>query len=150
MPLYQNAIGLIRLNLEMIQAGEKPKVVSVGYLTEVQHQAINQIRQAEGKPLLAEPLVIFMGRHLYNSRSADGYTVDDMLAMIESAMSSDALAHATHTLTGILNHNIREDAYGNKITDLAVFELYAKRPKAELYSVIPKGDSGNRPKDRQK
>jgi hypothetical protein len=30
-----------------------------------------------------------------------------------------------------------------------VFELYARLPKAELLSVIPKGDT-NKPKDRQK
>lgn len=150
MPLYTNAREIVRANLELLKAGERPKFVSIGYLTEAQHRAINDIRTQEGKPLLAEPIILFMGRHLYTSRSADGYTIDDMMVMIENALSANSIAHAHHTMTGIMNHSERSDGYGNQVKDLAVFELYAKRPKAELLSVIPKGDNNNRPKDRQK
>jgi len=149
MPLYANARDLVRVNLELIKAGERPRVVSIGYLTEVQHQAINGIRDREGKPRLESPEILFMGRHLYTSRSADGYTVDDMVAMVESALSASSIAHAHHKMTGIMNHTPRADGYGNQVTDLGVFELYARRPKAELLSVIPKGDT-NLPKNIQK
>ncbi len=147
MPLYPNALDLIRVNLELLKAGGRPKVISIGYLTETQHQAINVIRTREEKPLLVEPVVLFLGRHLYESRNADGYTIDDMMSMIESALSADSVAHAHHKMTGIMNHSARDDGYGNQVHDLGVFELYAKRPKAELLSVIPKGDN-NKPKDR--
>jgi type IV secretory pathway VirJ component len=140
MPLYANALDLIRANLELVKAGEKPRVVSIGYLTETQHQAINAIRTKEGKPLLAEPMVLFMGRHLYESRSAQGYTIDDMVAQVASAMSEQSIAEAHHKMTGIRNHTPRDDGYGKQVKDLGVFELYARRPKAELLSVIPKGD----------
>jgi hypothetical protein len=150
MPLYSNAQDLILANLKLLQAGERPRMVSIGYLTEVQHQAINAIRTKEGKPLLEQPDILFLGKHLYESRSADGYTIEDMMVMVASALSANSLAHAHHKMTGIMNHAARDDGYGNKIKDLGVFELYARRPKAELLSVIPKGDDNNKPKDRQK
>ncbi|GIZ54072.1 hypothetical protein [Noviherbaspirillum aridicola] len=133
-------------NLTLLKAGERAKVVSIGYLTETQHQAINAIRQKEGKPLLVEPVVLFLGRHLYESRSADGYTIEDMAVMVESALSAESIAHAHHKMTGVMNHSSREDGYGNRVRDLGVLELYARRPKAELLSVIPKGDD-IKPKD---
>jgi type IV secretory pathway VirJ component len=150
MPLYNNSIDLVRLNLTLIARGERPKVVSIGYLTDEQHIGINEIRKKEQKPLLVEPIILFMGKHLYNSRIVDGYTVEDMVLMVESALSANSIAHSHHKMTGIMNHNLRSDNYGNKIHDLGIFELYAKRPKAELFSVIPKGDSGNRPIDKKK
>lgn len=150
MPLYANGLELIRVNLELIQSGERPKVVSVGYLTAQQHQDINTIRAASGMPLLAEPIVLFMGGHLYRSRNADGYSIAEMLVMIEHSMDATAQAHATKRFTGLQGKTSRQDAYGNTITDLAVLELYSRRPKAELFSVIPKGDSGNRPIDQGK
>ncbi|WP_256205946.1 MULTISPECIES: hypothetical protein [unclassified Pseudomonas] len=40
----------------------------------------------------------------------------------------------------------RNDGYGNEIYDEAIFELTARKPKAELYSIVPKGDR-NKPKN---
>jgi hypothetical protein len=34
----------------------------------------------------------------------------------------------------------RADGYGCMVRDMAVFELSARKPRVELYSVIPKGD----------
>jgi len=148
MPLNPNAIELVRANLQLLSEGGRPRFVSIGYLTEAQHQAINALRLAEGKPLLDDPEILFMGRHLYNSRSADGYTVNDMVAMIANALSADSVTVSHWKMTGILNSTHRADAYGSQVQDLAVLELYARRPKAELYSVIPKGDT--KPNDIQK
>lgn len=41
----------------------------------------------------------------------------------------------------------RDDGYGNEVFDEAIFELTARKPKAELYSIIPKGDR-NKPKNK--
>jgi hypothetical protein len=141
MPLNPSAIDLVRANLQLLSEGGRPRFVSIGYLTEAQHQAINALRLAEGKPLLDDPEILLMGRHLYNSRSADGYTIDDMVAMIANALSTDSVAVSHWKMTGILNSTHRADGYGSQVQDLAVLELYARRPKAELYSVIPKGDT---------
>lgn len=148
MPLNTNAKEIIRANLELLKEGGRPKVVTIGYLTRAQHNAINAIRAQEGKPQLENPEILFMGKHMYNSRSDDGYTIDDIIAMIESALSADAVAFSHPKMTGIMNYTHRLDAYGSQVQDLAVLELYARRPKAELFSVIPKGDT--KPKDRPK
>jgi len=63
-----------------------------------------------------------------------------MLQMISSALAEHSVAVAHPKMTGLLNETRRIDAYGSSVKDLAVLELYSKRPKAELYSVIPKGD----------
>ena len=149
MPLHPHARSLIAANLALIQAGDRPQVVSIGYLTATQHAAINQFRQSQGQPLLLNPEILFLGRHLFASRSADGYQISDMLIMVESALDETAIVQAHQKMTGILNPLPRLDNYGNQVRDLAVFELYARRPKAELLSVIPKGDD-IKPKDLHK
>jgi len=140
MPLHTNSKPLIRINLHLIASGERAKVVSIGTLTEAQHQAVNAHRAQEGLPALENPEILFLGRHLYNSRSADGYTIDDMLAQIESALSAESEVVPTQKMTGLRNPTAREDGYGNHVHDVAILELTARRPKAELFSAIPRGD----------
>lgn len=140
MPLHADSKPLIRINLQLIASGERAKVVSIGALTEEQHQAVNAHRAREGLPALGDPEILFLGRHLYNSRSADGYTIDDMIAQIDSALSADSEVVPTQKMTGLRNPVAREDGYGNHVHDVAVLELTARRPKAELFSVIPRGD----------
>ncbi len=93
MPLHQNAIGLIHSNLEVLQRGERVKPIVIGTLTDVQLRVINHERAARTHPLppvIAE--VLFMGRHIYKSRiERDGYTIDDVLIQIESAMDSGSV-----------------------------------------------------------
>ncbi|WP_293730808.1 hypothetical protein [uncultured Actinobacillus sp.] len=43
--------------------------------------------------------------------------------------------------TALENPHQRHDGYGNLVNDRAILELTAKKPRAELFSVIPKGDS---------
>ncbi|MGW8389809.1 hypothetical protein [Pseudoduganella sp. HUAS MS19] len=140
MPLSPNALDLVRANLELLKEGERPRVISVGFLTAQQHAEINALREKEGKPPLEDPEILFLGRHFYESRSRDGYTIDDMLQMVSGALAEHSIAVAHPKMTGLLNETRRNDAYGGSVQDLAVLELYAKRPKAELFSVIPKGD----------
>ncbi|OAU96701.1 hypothetical protein AO385_0014 [Moraxella catarrhalis] len=49
-------------------------------------------------------------------------------------------------MTAIQSITPRNDGYGNLVTDRAIFELTAKKPRAELFSVIPKGDNNKPPK----
>jgi hypothetical protein len=81
MPLYEDAVGRMRINLELIAAGRKVRPFAIGILTERQLGAINQSRQARTDPLpvvIAE--VLFIGQHIYNCRVVrDGYTIDDVL-----------------------------------------------------------------------
>jgi len=140
MTLCTEAAALIRVNLEQIEAGRKAKLVEIGALTDKQLADINQHRAAKGLiPVNAE--VVFIGRHIYQSRIAkDGYTIDDVIDQILNAMHSDSLVLDTSKMTAVENPNLRADRYGNKVRDRAVFECTARHPRPELFSVIPRGD----------
>ncbi len=141
MPLNPNAREILRGHLEMLAQGERPLVVTIGHLTTEQHEVINRHRAKHALPPLESSEVVFLGRHLYNSRAVtDGYTIDDIIDQIESAMSATSMVIATHRMTALKNKTARNDRYGNQVCDEAVFELTLRRPKAELFSVIPKGD----------
>ncbi|WP_256345048.1 hypothetical protein [Pseudomonas gingeri] len=43
-------------------------------------------------------------------------------------------------MTAVKSTQLRQDGYGNEVMDEAIFELTARKPKAELYSIVPKGD----------
>jgi hypothetical protein len=63
-----------------------------------------------------------------------------MVAQITSALAETALAVASPRMTSIKSTLLRQDGYGNEVLDEAIFELTARKPKAELYSIVPKGD----------
>jgi hypothetical protein len=143
MPLYWNAADLIRANFEEIARGNKPKGAEIGRLTGKQLADINQLRAAHVPPLppmVAE--VIFYGRHMYASRVVrDGYTVDDVVDQIVSAMGSAAVFAHNPKMTILQNRTGRADRYGNIVRDLAVLECTVRHPRPELFSVMPKGDA---------
>lgn len=86
MPLHINAAQLIRNNLEEISASRRVKRVEIGVLSEDQLIQINDFRSASGFPPIIAT-VVFIGKHIYKSRVVgDGYTIDDVLEQIESAM----------------------------------------------------------------
>ena len=89
MPLYENAVALIRANLETIQSGRKARAVAIGRLTQAQLDSINEHRWEHNEELPAiEAEVLFIGQHVYNSRiKGDNYTIDDVVQQIVSAMS---------------------------------------------------------------
>ena len=114
----------------------------IGTLTERQLGAINQARQSRANPLpvvIAE--VLFFGKHIYQSRMVgDGYTIDDVLEQVASAMDSVSRFIPTSKAAAIQNYTGRVDRYGSIVRDMAVFECTARHPRPELLSVIPKGD----------
>jgi hypothetical protein len=90
MPLFANAPALIRTNLEKIRDGHRAELVEIGSLTQDQLTEINALRSEQGlSPISAE--VVFIGKHVYASRIVkDGYTIEDVIEQIASAMQSDA------------------------------------------------------------
>jgi hypothetical protein len=142
MPLHPNAIELIENNLLTIQRGiSKAKAVEIGELSKEQLEAINTTRAlylATLKPII--PTVLFIGRHIYQSRIVnDGYTIQDVIEQITSAMNECAkVSIGAHTT--LQNLTPRPDAYGNKVRDMIILECSSKHPRPELFSVIPKGD----------
>ena len=141
MPLFDNAIDLIRRQLEDIQKGNRVRAIVIGTLTPAQLGTINAERHREGQPPIIDE-VLFLGKHLYTSRvTKDGYTIDDVIDQIVSAMHHTAAVVASPKMTVMQNHAPRADRYGNvAIQDMVVLECTARHPRPELYSVIPKGD----------
>ncbi|MDH2999137.1 hypothetical protein A1D22_04575 [Pasteurellaceae bacterium LFhippo2] len=141
MPLYSNAIDKIRVNLCKLAQGERATYEEIGYFTEQQFKDINQLRLEKGLPTLECNEILYMGRHHYTSRSKDGYQIEDLIKQIKSALSEYSEVDLNNNRGTVLeNPNKRQDGYGNLVNDRAVLELTAKKPRAELFSVIPKGD----------
>lgn len=142
MPLYDNAIYLIEANLRELENGGKVRPVAVGCLTDAQLSIINQERASRSPPMpeiIGE--VLFMGRHAYNSRCIrDGYSIDDLIEQIKSAMAPSSVVRASPGMTTIESDSFRDDGYGNQVRDKIILECTSRHPKAEIFSVIPKGD----------
>jgi hypothetical protein len=139
---------LIRANLRAFQEGKRARETIIGTLTDAQLAAINERRAAHSKPLapiVAE--ILFIGKHLYQSRCVrDGYTIEDVVDQIISALSPAAVFVDSPTFAALQNGTPREDRYGNKVRDRAVLECTTHHPRPELYSVTPKGDYIKPPK----
>ena len=141
MPLYPNGVSLIRGNLIEIARGERVRIVAIGYLTQHQYDLLNEAKVASQMPRLGSPEIVFLGKHLYASRvERDGYTIDDLVVQITAALAQSSLPHVSARMTALKSTRPRTDGYGNDILDEAILELTARKPRAELYSVIPKGD----------
>ncbi len=140
MPLNHGADQLIRTNLEQIQQGKKVRAIVIGFLTAEQLLALNTERARRDFPGMAAEIV-FLGRHIFESRVLrDGYTITDVLMQITTSMDAASAFHATPKMNALVSAVLREDGYGNRVTDMAVFECTSRYPRPELYSVIPKGD----------
>lgn len=141
MPLLENALDLIRANLVTVAGGTKARPVVVGHFTTAQHAEINLVRSEQGLPALESPEIVFLGGHLYKSRVIkDGYTIEDVLLQIQYALADTAEVKANSWMTATKSTVRRRDGYGNEVLDEAVFELTQRKPRAELFSVAPKGD----------
>lgn len=140
MPVYDDAEDRIRFNLLRIEAGERAPLTAIGSLTPIQFEELNVSRAKFDLHLLEQNEIIFIGKHLYNSRMKDGYTIDDIIAQIVSALSENSVVDISATWSRIDNPVPRSDGYGNSVHDRGVFEMTAKKPRAELFSVMPKGD----------
>jgi hypothetical protein len=141
MPLYPNACNEIISNLNIIDAGGKAPMIVIGEFTDAQFIAINNVRSSLRLDPLGSKEILYIGRHHYKSRHIDdGYTIADMVDQVRSALAATAVVIAAERMTTIQNKTPRADAYGNQVCDMAVFECTARKPRAELFSLIPKGD----------
>ncbi|MCP8882807.1 hypothetical protein NIM87_04800 [Devosia sp. XJ19-1] len=145
LPLAIDAPDRIRANLIEVSHGNRVSLITIGTFSLSQFSEINKARaNLELHPLELNE-ILFMGRHLFKSRWADGYSVDDMVTQIESALCDAAEVSMSKFMSSLQNPEGREDGYGNVVFDRAIFEMTARKPRAELFSVIPKGDA-NKPK----
>jgi hypothetical protein len=139
MPLVDGAEKHIRKNLQYIRNGRKAHPKVIARLTDAQLAKLNEERASRGFPPM-RPEVLFVGQHIYDSRIVkDGYSVDDVLAQIASALDEASIFHV-NPRTALVSSTTRDDGYGNSVQDQGIFECSVRYPKPELQSVIPKGD----------
>jgi len=99
-----------------------------------------------GLPTL-RPEIVFHGSHLFRSRCVkDGYTIDQVLEQIQSALSDVSQVDFSTSSSVLRNPIKRMDHNGSLVTDEAVFECTSRYPFADLFSVIPTGDGKRGPK----
>ena len=142
MPLYENALALIRANLEALQRNERARHVTIGTLSIAQITLINERRFARLKPLPPiDGVIYFIGRHIYDRRILkNGYTIDEVLDQISSALASASQLIPTQRGTLLQNKAGRDDGRGHFVHDIAVLECDGRNPQTQLYSVYPQGD----------
>lgn len=78
--------------------------------------------------------------------NAPGHVVADRLAALFAQLDRDGLSPppmfvGSRAWSRIDNPIPRADRYGNLVKDRGIFEMTAKKPRAELFSVMPKGDN---------
>ncbi len=135
--------------LDRIRLGQRVSIIEIGELTYEQHQAINRLRLSYTLPVLESPRIVYLRTHHYRSRSADGYTIHDMAQSLVAALCSEARVIPTHKMTALQPHAPMTDNYGIQVRPMAILELTARKPRAEAYSIIPKGDEGGPAKKKQ-
>src|SRR5215470_3952645 len=93
MPLVDGAERHIRKNLQYIRNGRKAHPKVIARLTDEQLCKLNEERASRAfPPMKAE--VVFVGQHIYESRIVkDGYSVDDVVVQIASALSEASVFH---------------------------------------------------------
>ncbi len=140
MPLYDGAVELVRDQLEQIHTGQRVGIIAIGRLTDEQHRQLREFRREQGLEGAESPEIIYMGRHHYDSRIKQGYLVDDLVRQVEVSLSADAEPFLRGSMTSLRCPNATLDPYGKLVKYQAIFELSRRKPRVELYSVIPKGD----------
>lgn len=140
MPLHADAEAKVKANLDAVARGGRPSLVAIGTFTERQFNDLNAVRRGLGLAELGNPEIVYVGRHHYTSRMAQGYAVEDMWLQVRSALADTAVAVANPRMTAMDSAVERDDGYGNKVRDRAIFECTQRKPRAELFSVIPRGD----------
>jgi hypothetical protein len=140
MPLHDGAAARIRQQLQDIRDGLRVSVIAIGRLTPEQHGAVHAFRKSRGLTGGESPEIVYVGRHHFTSRMQQGYTIDDLVLQAEASLAADAVPQVRGSMTSLRSVRDRDDGYGNKVRDLAVFELSVWKPRIELFSVIPKGD----------
>lgn len=116
------------------------QLITIGELTSSQLRQINFGRIKLGLPDVESPEIVYLGRHHFCSRKAQGYTEGDMSQQIEWALADHAVAFVVPKGTTLQSAVDRPDGYGNMVRDQAVLDVTARKPRVEVFSVIPKGD----------
>jgi hypothetical protein len=149
MVLLDGALDQICEQLERCKRGEKVSVITIGHLLPQQVEMLNAFRSGLKLSHVGSELVL-LGRHIHKSRiESDGYSILDVRAQLQSALSLTSVIRITGRGSTLLQSAIfRDDGYGNSVRDEAILELSSRTPLIEVFSVIPKGDKNRPPKQK--
>ncbi len=85
--------------------------------------------------------MVFVGRHIHKRRIlGDGYTIDDVIDQVESAISQGSELIANEYMTAMRNPIAPADRFGNLVHDEGILECSRYRPNPDIFPVVPKGD----------
>lgn len=142
MPLDAAARAVVITQLQRIARGDKVWIVEIGELTDAQFAELVRQKLELGHDPPTSKKLVYLGKHHYDSRvRRDGYAIEDLVLQLESALAETSTIEIKTHMTALVSAVNRIDGYGNSVRDRAIFELQARKPKAEVYSVIPKGDA---------
>ena len=116
------------------------QLIAIGALSNSQFRQINFERVKLGLPEIVSAEIVYLGRHHFQSRTTQGYTCADMLQQLEWAISDHAIPKVVSRGTTLQSAVERPDGYGNMVRDQAILDVTARKPRVEVFSVIPKGD----------
>lgn len=143
MPLFSDGRDLILHQLYRLAHGESVGIVEIGHLTDAQFNNLCEMKLELEHPVPGSPILVYKGKHHFESRVLkDGYCIEDLAIQIECALSVDSVVIIEKHMTALVSQLTRLDGYGNTVRDRAILELQQRKPKGEVYSVIPKGDRG--------
>ena len=137
MAVLPGALDRARGLLGEIAIGQKPKPIDIAELTPKQFAELNAARKAMGQPEFIRPTVIYNGKHHYQSRSADGDSIDEMLLQIANSLDDRAGVVMSPRGPALQSPQRRVNPRGETVLDRAVLEGGGDRP-TWLYSAIPK------------
>lgn len=140
MPLYPGATTIIAAQLHSLWRGERVRLIAIGVLTDAQLAQINFGRVKLGFPEVESHEIVYLGRHHFESRARQGYSPADMVQQLEWALADHAVAFVVARGTTLQSTVERPDGYGNMVRDQAVLDVTARKPRVEVFSVVPRGD----------
>lgn len=133
------ALDKARTMLEAVARGERASPIELATLSPVQLNALNEARRTKGMPEFSQPDALYNGRHHYQSRSADGYSIDEMLNQLESGLADSSRVVNTAKGAELRANFPRLNENGVNVVDSAVL-MSGRDGVPEIFSVIPRGD----------
>lgn len=137
MAVLPGALDRARGLLGELAQGQRPQPIDIAELTAQQFSDLNAARKSRGQPEFTRPTVIYNGKHHYQSRSADGDSIDEMLLQIANSLDDQSSVVMSPRGPALQNPQSRVNPRGETVRDRAVLEGGGDRP-TWLYSAIPK------------
>lgn len=133
------ALDKARELLTALSRGEKAAPIDLATLTAKQLADMNAARKAKGLTEFKAPDAVYTGKHHFNSRSADGYSIDEMASQLASSLDDTSRVAMTAKGVELRAAAPRVNEFGVPVRDAAIM-MEGRGGRPEVFSVIPRGD----------